>query len=149
MKVEKLSVFVRSVSAFFEQLGVKLSDIDTPYLNDNISPVAHDYTGVITISGPLKGAVYVSASTALLRELLKVLKEVETLALLRDLVGEIANTVAGNARIEFGSEFVISPPKVVDGTPGASFLPKNQRTYTIPFSWHEHAGVIGICIEAG
>lgn len=149
MKVEKLNVFMRSVSSFFEQLGETLKDIDTPYLNDNANPVAYDYSGVITITGPIVGSVYVSAKTVMLRELLRVLGEPEgSIALLKDLVGEIANTVSGNARTEFGSEFVISPPTILEGMPPPQYLPKDRHSYIIPFYWHEHKAVIGICIRS-
>lgn len=147
MKVEKLNVFMQSVSSFFAQIGEELNDIDTPYLNDNANPIAYDYSGVITITGPMIGSVYVSATTTMLRELLQVLGEpAESMALLKDLVGEIANTVSGNARTEFGSEFIISPPTVFMGLPSANFLPKDRRSYIIPFYWRNHKAIIGICI---
>lgn len=148
MKLEKLNVFMRSVESFFEQLGENLKEVDTPYINDNANPVAYDYSGVISITGPLIGAVYVSASSVMLRDLLRVIGEPDvSLSLLKDLVGEIANTVSGNARTEFGSDFIISPPVVVEGAPPAHFLPKEHRSYIIPFYWREHKGVIGICIR--
>lgn len=147
MQIEKLNVFMQSVIAFFFQLGEKLTDIDTPYLNSNQTPVAYDYSGVITITGSTAGSVYVSATTAMLRELLKVLQEPEeSITMLKDLVGEIANTVSGNARTEFGPEFIISPPDVFAGAPPVQYLPKERRSYIIPFYWREHKGVIGICI---
>ncbi len=147
MKVEKLSVFARSVASFFSQIGETLTEIDTPYLTDNQSPVAYDYSGVITITGPVMGSVYVSAPTIMLRDLLRALNEPEgSIGLLKDLVGEIANTVSGNARTEFGSSFIISPPTVFAGLPPSQYLPKVKRSYTFPFYWKEHKAVIGICI---
>lgn len=147
VKAEKLNVFISSVVSFFSQIGEKLEDIDTPYLNKNTNPVAYDYTGIISITGPLQGCVYVSAPSSMLRQILLVLQEPDiSLALMQDLVGEIANTVSGNARTEFGSDFIISPPKVVSGAPNNSFLPKNQRSYIIPFHWRTDTGVIGICV---
>lgn len=147
MKTEKLNVFIGSVTAFFEQLGEALKEIDTPYLNSNQTPVISDYTGLIHITGPLKGAVYVSCPTMLLRELLMVLGEPDTsMALLKDLVGEIANTVAGNARTEFGADFIISPPVIDVGANPIQHLPKERRSYIIPFYWRSHQGLIGICI---
>lgn len=147
MKVEKLSVFMQSVSAFFSQIGADLKEVDTPYLNDNHTPIAYDYSGVITITGPMVGSVYVSATTVMLRDLLRTLDEPEnSIALLKDLIGEIANTVSGNARTEFGSDFIISTPAVFMGSPPANLLPKERRSYIIPFYWQKHKAVIGICI---
>ncbi len=148
LKAEKLNVFIDSVISFFTQIGDRLEDIDTPYLNSNQAPESSDYTGIITITGPLQGCVYVSAPSIMLREILKVMGEPDnSLTLMKDLVGEIANTVSGNARSEFGSEFIISPPKVIDGSPSATYLPQDKRTYVIPFRWHGSAGVIGICVS--
>ncbi|WP_131668294.1 chemotaxis protein CheX [Psychrobacter pygoscelis] len=147
VKAEKLGVFVNSVAAFFSQIGETLTDIDTPYLHDNASPIGYDYSGVIKITGPLQGSVYVSAPSTMLRSLLTVMNEPDSsLAIMKDLLGEIANTVSGNARTEFGSDFVISPPQVVDGVPSHAFLPKERRSYIIPFHWHGSNAVIGICI---
>lgn len=148
MKVEKLNVFMQSVSAFFEQIGESLREIDTPYLNDNTQPIAYDYSGIITITGPIVGSVYVSATTVMLRDLLRAIGEPEgSIALLKDLVGEIANTVSGNARTEFGPDFLISPPTITEGVPPVQYLPHERRSYVIPFYWHEHKAVIGICIR--
>lgn len=148
MKVEKLNVFMQSVSAFFEQIGESLREIDTPYLNDNTQPIAYDYSGIITITGPIVGSVYVSATTVMLRDLLRAIGEPEgSIALLKDLVGEIANTVSGNARTEFGPDFLISPPTITEGVPPLQYLPRERRSYVIPFYWHEHKAVIGICIK--
>ncbi len=147
MKAEKLQVFMRSVALFFEQIGDGLKEIDTPYLNDNQNPVAYDYSGIITISGAIMGSVYVSSSTTMLRHLLRVLGEPEeSMALLKDLIGEIANTISGNARTEFGANFIISPPTIVQGAPSIQYLPREKRSYIIPFYWHDHKAVIGICV---
>lgn len=148
MRPEKLGVFMSSVSSFFEQIGENLKGIDTPYLNENSTPLAYDYTGVISITGPVAvGSVYVSASTIMLRDLLQVIGEPEvSINMMKDLVGEIANTVAGNARTEFGEDFIISPPTVVMGAPNHQYLPKKFRSYVIPFYWGEHKAMIGICV---
>lgn len=150
MKSEKLKVFVESVIAFFEQAGDQLEEVSTPYINSNQTPVAYDFTGIITVSGQFEGTVYVSATSALLRKLLLVIGEPDntSLALLKDLIGEIANTVSGNARSEFGSQFIISPPILTEGTPSPAYLPRDKNSYIIPFFWKGHQGVIGICINA-
>lgn len=147
VKAEKLSVFVSSVMAFFGQIGETLTDIDTPYLHSNASPIGYDYSGVIRITGPLQGSVYVSAPSTMLRTLLSVMGEPDSsLTIMKDLIGEIANTLAGNARTEFGPDFIISTPQVVDGAPGHNYLPKERRSYIIPFHWRGYDAVIGICV---
>lgn len=147
MEIEKLAVFMQSASSFFEQFNEQLHSIDTPYLNDNAHPIAFDFSGIICITGPIVGSVYVSASTMMLRELLHVIGEPDvSMAMFKDLIGEIANTVSGNARTEFGSDFIISTPTVVMGVPNHQYLPKERRSYVIPFYWRNYKAIINICI---
>lgn len=75
VKVEKLGVFLSSINAFFAQIDDTQVALDTPYLNNNRSAIGYDYSGIIKISGPLKGCVYVSAPTVMLREVIKVIGE--------------------------------------------------------------------------
>ncbi|WP_199507400.1 MULTISPECIES: chemotaxis protein CheX [unclassified Psychrobacter] len=147
VKVEKLGVFLSSISAFFSQIDDSPVALDTPYLNSNKSAVGYDYSGVIRISGPLEGCVYVSAPSIMLREIINVMQEPDSsLTMMKDLLGEMANTISGNARTEFGPDFVISPPSIVDGAP-VVHLNKENNGYITPFSWRGHSAVIGICIN--
>jgi len=147
VKVEKLGVFLSSISSFFSQIDDSPVALDTPYLNSNKSAVGYDYSGVIRISGPLEGCVYVSAPSIMLREIIKVMQEPDSsLTMMKDLLGEMANTISGNARTEFGPDFVISPPSIVDGAP-VVHLNKENNGYITPFSWRGHSAVIGICIN--
>lgn len=147
VKVEKLGVFLSSINAFFAQIDDTQVALDTPYLNKNRSAIGYDYSGIIKISGPLKGCVYVSAPTVMLREVIKVIGEPDSsITMMKDLLGEMANTISGNARTEFGSEFIISPPQIVEGAPSISYLPKERHSYITPFTWRGYEAVIGICI---
>ena len=147
VKVEKLGVFLSSINAFFAQIDDTQVALDTPYLNNNRSAIGYDYSGIIKISGPLKGCVYVSAPTVMLREVIKVIGEPDSsITMMKDLLGEMANTISGNARTEFGSEFIISPPQIVEGAPSISYLPKERHSYITPFTCRGYEAVIGICI---
>lgn len=147
VKVEKLGVFLSSIKAFFAQIDSKPVSLGTPYLSDNRRAVGYDYSGVIKISGPLEGCVYVSAPSVLLREIIAVMGEPDSsITMMKDLLGEMANTISGNARTEFGADFIISPPKIVEGVPNNTYLPKSRNSYITPFTWGGHEAVIGICI---
>ncbi|CAN6959698.1 MULTISPECIES: chemotaxis protein CheX [Psychrobacter] len=147
VKVEKLGVFLSSISAFFAQIDEAPVAIDTPYLNSNKSAVGYDYSGIIKISGPIEGCVYVSAPSVMLREVIKVMGEPDSsITMMKDLLGEMTNTISGNARTEFGSDFIISPPKIIEGAPSISYLPKDRQSYVTPFTWRGYEAVIGICI---
>ncbi|CAM3545029.1 MAG: chemotaxis protein CheX [Psychrobacter glaciei] len=147
VKVEKLGVFLSSISAFFAQIDDTPVAIDTPYLNSNKSAVGYDYSGIIKISGPIEGCVYVSAPSVMLREVIKVMGEPDSsITMMKDLLGEMTNTISGNARTEFGSDFIISPPKIIEGAPSIAYLPKDRQSYVTPFTWRGYEAVIGICI---
>ncbi|GAA0309366.1 chemotaxis protein CheX [Psychrobacter aestuarii] len=147
VKVEKLGVFLSSISAFFSQIDDSPVALDTPYLNSNKSAIGYDYSGVIKISGPLEGCVYVSAPSIMLREVITAMGEPDSsITMMKDLLGEMANTISGNARTEFGPDFVISPPNIVDGAPIA-YLSKNYNSYITPFSWRGYDAVIGISVN--
>ena len=148
MKAEKLQVFIDSVINFFKQINTDAAEVDTPYINSNDNPLAYDFSGIINITGPMEGIVYVSSETPMLRNILRIMGEPDTsITLLKDLVGEIANTVSGNARREFGSEFIISPPIIVEGAPSQNYLPKGKRSYIIPVSWDKYKTIIGISLN--
>lgn len=148
MNAEKLYVFIDSVTNFFKQINSHEVMVDTPYINGNERPLAYDFSGIINITGPLEGSVYVSSETPMLRNILHKMGEPDhSLHLLKDLVGEIANTVSGNARKEFGPEFIISPPIIVDGVPSPVYLPKDKRSYIIPVTWDKYKTLIGICLQ--
>lgn len=147
VKVEKLGVFLSSINAFFTQIDEAAVAIDTPYLNNNRTSIGYDYSGIIKISGPLTGYVYVSAPSNMLREIINIMGEPDnSLTMMKDLLGEMANTISGNARTEFGADFIISPPEIIEGAPSLSYLPKERHSYITPFTWRSYQAVIGICI---
>lgn len=116
MKEKKLQIFVDIVRHYFDQFGEEELVVDTPYLLENTqNPNVKEYTGLIGISGVHKGVVYVTASQELLESILLRMGEEVSDELMIDLVGEIANTISGNARTEFGHEFHISVPFVFKG----------------------------------
>lgn len=148
MKEQKIQTFVDIIKHYFAGLSADELIVDTPYLFEGDKPKVYDYTGVIGISGVMQGLVYFTASEGLLRGVLKDLDESnDSEAMIVDLVGEIANTVAGNARKDFGSEFNISTPLLFRGVPESIVLPKGARSFIIPVIWREQVGEIVVCLQ--
>ncbi|MGM8897234.1 MULTISPECIES: chemotaxis protein CheX [unclassified Psychrobacter] len=148
MKEQKLQIFLNIISNYFNQFGGSELIADTPYLLENKQPKVHDYTGVIGISGVQKGVVYFSATRELLTSLLNSMGETENSEeIYMDLAGEVANTIAGNARNEFGAEFHISVPFVFKGAPQSIVLPSEERSFIIPITWLSQVGEIVICLQ--
>ncbi|HFC6388332.1 TPA: chemotaxis protein CheX [Neisseria bacilliformis] len=149
MKEEKLQIFIDGVQKYFAQMiaGEELV-VGTPYLIENKIPSAKDFTGVIAISGKNQGVVYFTAPKELLERLLVLIGEKDTgEELMVDLVGEVANTIAGNARSEFGEEFEISVPIVLRGAPDEILLPRKDRSFVIPITWRNRSAAIVISLR--
>jgi chemotaxis protein CheX len=58
---------------------------------------------------------------------------------MRDLVGEVANTISGNARRDFGRDFVISVPSVLSGERPEIPQKPGSRSFVIPINWRSHS----------
>lgn len=148
MKEVQMQIFVDLVKKYFAQMGEDMI-VDTPYLlEENTMPALLDYTGVIGVSGARQGLVCVTASRKLLGAILSTIGEQDNSDdNMVDLVGEIANTISGNARTEFGPQFHISIPLVFKGAPMGVNIPKNERAFVIPIEWQQKKGEIVICLQ--
>lgn len=148
MSENTIQVFIDGAIRYFEHTSDKDVTVGTPYLIENDQPAAHDYTGIISITGPWKGCVYFTAPGILVKHLLMSIGEPDTTEEnILDLVGEVANTISGNARREFGSDFVISVPIVIQGKPSAIHLPANLRSYVIPITWKSYKAAVVVCLQ--
>lgn len=147
MTDEEIKVFIDGAVRYFERVANEPAEVDTPYLKGEDS-VTLDFTGVIGISGRHRGAVYFTSGADQLGELLRRLGEPDlSYENLEDLVGEIANTIAGNARQFFGSEFLISVPIVLSGRPERISFPRHLKSFVIPINWRGYRSYLIICLE--
>lgn len=144
---KSISIFIESLTNFYRQMGIENMKVGTPYLQDSSEPPISEFTGVIGISGAHQGCVYFTCPREILSYLLKSMGEDEIkLELLSDLVGEIANTIAGNARKHFGEEFMISVPVIVQGYPERIYLPENTKCVVIPTHWKTYQSIIVVAL---
>jgi len=148
MSEEMLQVFIDGALRYFQHTNDSDVKMGIPYLVDNTHPTAFDYTGIIGVSGPKKGCVYFSAPRILLKHLLYSIGEMDTSdEQIIDLIGEVANTISGNARGVFGKSFMISVPLVIQGAPDHLHLPRESRSYVIPVYWKSYSAMVVICFE--
>ena len=148
MSEQNLQVFIDGVVRYFSLTMNNDLQVGTPYLADNTQPAAMDYTGIIGISGSNKGCVYFTAPRVMLKHLILSLGIGDTSETnMTDLVGEVANTVSGNARKELGKDFMISVPVVVSGAPSNIHLPLELRSYVIPITWRSYQAAVVICLQ--
>src|ERR671922_144521 len=106
LDAEEVRTFVNGTVHFFETATGHPASVGSPYLCIDKAAVVQDYTGVIGISGNREGKVYFTAPRGMLSVMLMCMNETDTGEQnVRDLVGEVANTISGNARRDFGRNF--------------------------------------------
>lgn len=148
---KQIDIFIEGVKRYFTHLDKSADELDfgVPYLIKNSEPLGKDYTGVIAVSGSNSGYVFFSAGRSMLSKILLNLGEpILHTDLMRDLVGEVANTIAGNARKSLGEEFHISPPKVLLGNIDTAMLASKRRSYVLPIRWKSNGAQLIISLEA-
>jgi chemotaxis protein CheX len=147
MNDDEIQVFITGVRRYFESLQKDLRVvIEPPFIKDEGKPFL-EYTGIIGVSGKAHGAVCFTANRTMLENILQSLKEAPINGeLICDLVGEIANTLSGNAREEFGRDFLISVPVVSTGGGVIFQFPKECRNYVIPIIWQTEKAYLLVCL---
>lgn len=147
MNENELKVFIDAVTRFFGQLTRDPAVIRASYLAESTLPRL-DYTGLITFSGRFRGCVYFSAPGRMLRELLRAMKEPDTREEnLLDVVGEVANTIAGNARRHFGESLEISVPITIRGVSEQIKAAVRVRPFAIMLNWRNHEAAVIVDLE--
>jgi chemotaxis protein CheX len=144
----ELKHFVDSTLKFFNEITQKNARCGIPFVKNN-EPIVLEYTGIIGISGKRKGSIYYTADNDQLSELARIMLEADDVNTedIKDLVGEIANTISGNLRESFGSEFMISVPVIVEGRARDIKLPDRIDSYVIPISWEDKKSFLVVCLE--
>lgn len=135
---EEIQTFVKRVLEYFHVYDAESpAEVLTPYLIDGVDKHLLEYTGVIGITGRNKGTIIFTAPPSLLAMLMVRYGEtgVGTPSILLDLVGEIANTIAGNVREVFGSKFQLSPPVALRLPINNLAVAKGLQSYCIPIDW--------------
>lgn len=143
---QELKTFVEGTTNYFEVAAQQPASIGSPYLVTKGAPGVHDYTGVINITGKREGVVYFTAPRAMLTVLLMKMQESDfSHETMKDLVGEVANTISGNARRDFGRDFVISVPNVISGDKVE--IPGDMRPFVIPINWRSHSAKLVVALK--
>jgi len=147
LKEAEIRTFIDGTTNYFEISGQQAASVGSPYLVTDGKPGAYEYTGIIGVSGARKGIVYFSAPKGMLTVLLMRMKETDTSdENIKDLVGEVANTISGNARRDFGRHFIISTPTIVTQDLEKLTAPYS-RSYVIPINWRTHSAKLVVCLE--
>lgn len=148
IKESDARIFVDSVTNYFSLLTGEPALIRSAYLASTSNLPRYDYTGLIAFSGQFRGSVYFSASSMMAAKLLLAMRETDTgKSNLLDIVGEVANTIAGNARKHYGSGLEISTPLTIYGHSDEIKSAIRARPYAIEMQWQQCEGVVLVDLE--
>jgi chemotaxis protein CheX len=148
MPEDDLKVFVKGTEHFFLHITQLSAEISTPFIKEQSDRVILDFSAVIGISGSQRGCVYYTASREMIVDLLPHFGESDINDdLLADCVGEIANTISGNAREFLGPNFMISVPVVFCGRPDDVRFPQDAPVFVLPIEWNGHRSSLILCLK--
>ncbi|MGH7727397.1 MAG: chemotaxis protein CheX [Vulcanimicrobiaceae bacterium] len=148
MSEDDLKIFISGASNYFTQVGRSAAEISTPFVREDGERVTYDFSAVIGVSGSQRGCVYFSAPREMVSRLVTLFGEPEhSDDIYADFVGEIANTIAGNAREQLGSSFMISVPVVFRGQAEAVRFPQDAPTFVIPVLWEGYRSALVISLK--
>lgn len=143
-----LNILAASVIRYFNITTEVPAVLGTPFLGQQDEKLSLDFSAVIGISGSYRGNIYYTAPRAKLLSLLTVLGEPDAGDdLCAELVGEITNTISGNAREELGSGFMISTPLLLSGS-NNSVRPANKAPcFILPIEWNSFSSRLLITLS--
>lgn len=149
MKTNDLEIFIESATAFFDtNMGKGQITVGKPELQITEKSVFYEYTGLINIFGDKVGKVYFSSPNKLMTHLLQSMGETKIDdALIADLVGEIANSIAGNAQAHYGSGFCLSVPTILKEGEMDKQLLDGFKSYVIPLNWENSQSSVAVWFE--
>jgi chemotaxis protein CheX len=143
-----LKIIARSVTRYFETVTKDEAALGTPYLSAGHDSVAFDFSAVIGITGSHRGNIYYTAPREKLHALLPLIGEgAPDDRLCAELVGEITNTISGNAREQLGAGFMISTPFILEGKPISVHAAKDTTCYILPVTWKQHRSRVLVALR--
>lgn len=146
LQASELKLFVDSVRRYFEVVTRQEPQITSAFLGTG-DVDGHDYNGIVSFSGSYNGSVMVSMPRQLLRELLLLQGETDLSdGNLLDAVGEIANTLGGNARKSLGAGLEISVPVKLQGSSGVRARVR-KHPYVITLRWNRQPALVCVDME--
>jgi chemotaxis protein CheX len=145
---DQLKIFISVMRQYFEKVTGSRIEVGVPFLKDESSNVLLSYTGVIGISGKMKGAIYITADEDLITELINYIAPKKNLQKedFSSMIGELANTIAGNAQKTLGPEFHISIPIILtkDKSGTSSSIIIKAPTFIFPLKWSEKDAFLAV-----
>ncbi|MBX3721739.1 MAG: chemotaxis protein CheX [Turneriella sp.] len=148
MQDTELKTFVDGVSNFFNRLGKEPVIIGVPYVKEGNQFIG-EITGIIGLTGKRKGGIFITCPYAMVDAVSVAFAGAEdsSMEARKDMIGEIANTISGNASDAFGNDFQISVPVVITGKPDGVDMPTRVPTFVLPLQWRGYKAYLVVGVE--
>ena len=141
------NIFAASIIRYFTKTTDQPAVMGTPFLSHEDEKIALDFSAVIGISGTYRGNIYYTAPRAKMHALLPLLGEHElTDNLCGELVGEITNTISGNARVELGGGCIINTPFLLSGSNDSVRPAQGAPCFILPVEWNSFSSRVLISL---
>jgi chemotaxis protein CheX len=145
----EVGVFVNSVMHYFESAVQQPAACGIPHLAVRRSPELADYTGIVRISGQRDGVVVFTAPRSMLCVMLMCMQDTDlSHEHLRELVGEIANRLSGDAQRNFRHQYSVSVRSVVHEVDAPLVYPSQARPIVIPIAWRSYQARLVVCLDS-
>lgn len=141
-----LKLFVDSIRHYLK-VSTRQEPVITSAFLGTADIEGFEFNGIVTFAGSHNGQIVVSMPGKLVREILLLQHETDlSNSNQLDAVGEIANTLAGNARAALGAELQISVPIKLQGAQGIKARVRTHP-YVITLRWSHHAAMVWVDME--
>jgi chemotaxis protein CheX len=150
LRAEDIEIFSEAIGRYFKATTGKAAAVRSAYLLTADAPARlyNDFNGLIEISGGYAGSVCFSAPLSLLTHVLLASGEQDyTDEKHADLVGEIANTMAGQARRHFGEHLEISVPQTFRRREAMPGRRAQSTPYAIPLTWNGYGADLVVNLD--
>lgn len=147
MEAREMQAFINVITAYFEQVSGEPARMGVPYVR-----ISNDqdlsFTGIIAVSGCRRGGIYFTSGLSMLSELaVELLGEPVPEQELGDLAGEVTNTISGNLRKTFGSDYMISVPVIIRDSMESIRHHLTHPVIMIPIEWRKNRALLAIGFE--
>ncbi len=149
MKSEQVKLFCEVLEYYFKEIANEQIEFGVPFNRENNFETLN-LTGAIGISGSFQGCIYITAEEKMIVDLAKIVTMSDEIDLtsIYDMIGELTNTIAGNLRKAFGSEFDISVPIIIRGNSMDLVINKLKTpVLVIPIKWRDYKFYFNIGIK--
>ena len=145
----EVGVFVNSVMHYFETKVQQPAACGIPHLALRQRPQLADYTGMVRIAGQRDGVVLFSAPRSMLCVMLMCMQQTDlSHEHRRELVGQIADTLSGDAQRNFRHQYSIAVRSQVHDGEAPVVYPPHARPIVIPIAWRSYQARLVVCLDS-